>query len=470
MKRGLALISLLAAFVGCGRVNPRPAFDDASAMARSQAAVAVDWARTAEETARLENKVQPLLAHPLTAELAVQIALWNNRNLQAAFEEIGISQADAAQAGLPSNPEFGLSLRFPDRPPSVGNLEIGVAQNLLDFIVLPRRKKIALAELERAKLGVVSEILDLATEVKTTFYTLQADLHLSQRLKLIVDVNEAALELARRQHEAGTMNDLDLATHNAVYSQSKVDLALSEVQTRSDREQLNRLLGLWGTATQWTVVEELPPPPEEEIPLAGLESEALLKRPDVKASRLAVDVIAQALALKKGTRFFPVGIHVGVDTERETDRQIVTGPTLALQLPIFDFGRASIARLESQRRQAQRNLEALAVAIRSEVREFHDLMAAGRELTNYYAKAILPQRLEILDLTLLHYNSMLKGAYDLLLAKQNQVAAERGYVQSWRDYWIARARLERALGGGFPEQSETAVAPAHKHSTSHSKP
>ena len=41
---------------------------------------------------------------------------------------------------------------------------------------------------------------------------------------------------------------------------------------------------------------------------------------------------------------------------------------------------------------------------------------------------------------------MLKGAYDLLLAKQNEVAAERSYIEAWRDYWIARAELERRGG------------------------
>jgi cobalt-zinc-cadmium efflux system outer membrane protein len=42
---------------------------------------------------------------------------------------------------------------------------------------------------------------------------------------------------------------------------------------------------------------------------------------------------------------------------------------------------------------------------------------------------------------------MLKSPYDLLLAKQNEISAERGYIDALRDYWIARADLERAVGG-----------------------
>ncbi len=460
MTRTIATALLVTSLLGCGRVNPRPAFADSAAIIHDRTGSDVQWARSAEETAKLEEKVRQLLQKPLTVESVVRIAIWNNRSLQAHFEEIGIAQANAAQAGLPSNPEFGLSFRFPDRPASASNLEIGIALNLLDFLILPRRKKIALVELEQAKLQVAAKALDLVAEVKQAYYILQADLQLIHRLQLILEVNEAAAELARKQREAGTMNDLDLANHVAVYSQSKIDITFAQVQSRVDREKLNRLLGRWGDATTWTIVEELPPLPETKVDLKGLESLAMLQRPELQISRLAVDLISQALALKKGTRFFPVGIQVGVNTERETDRTFVTGPTLVFQLPIFDFGKASIARLQSQQFQAQRRRKAMAVNARSEVRELRDLVLANRELTEFYRQVLLPQRVEILDMTLRHYNMMLKGAYDLLLAKANEVATERAYIEAWRGYWLSLTMLERALGGQFsPHQREPTQAP-----------
>jgi len=61
---------------------------------------------------------------------------------------------------------------------------------------------------------------------------------------------------------------------------------------------------------------------------------------------------------------------------------------------------------------------------------------------------------KILDLTLQHYNTMFRGAYDLLLAKQNEVVTERASIDALRDYWIARAELERALGGALPAVAE----------------
>ena len=82
-------------------------------------------------------------------------------------------------------------------------------------------------------------------------------------------------------------------------------------------------------------------------------------------------------------------------------------------------------------------------------------MVASRELAEFYRSVLLPQRSRALDLTLLHYNMMLKGNYDLLFAKQQQVEVEKGYVEAWRDFWIARAQLERAVGGRLPGSEET---------------
>jgi cobalt-zinc-cadmium efflux system outer membrane protein len=78
-------------------------------------------------------------------------------------------------------------------------------------------------------------------------------------------------------------------------------------------------------------------------------------------------------------------------------------------------------------------------------------MLSARDITGYYRQVLLPQRGRILELTIAQYNAMFKGAYDLLLAKQAEVEAQKAYVEAWRDYWIARARLERAVGGALPQ-------------------
>lgn len=450
MTRRLAGIGGALLLTGCASVNPRPAFDALQADVKRDVRGEVAWARSPAEAAAVDAIVDQALAGPLTVDAAVRVALLNNPGLQATFEELGISQAALAQASRVENPELTGLFRFPATG-SGRNTELSLVQNVFDLFLHPLRKKLAAGELEQARLRITNEVLDLAAHVKEACFTLQAREQLVSRLQVIRDLTEAAAQFAQKQHEAGTINDLDLENQVVVHRQSKVDVALAQADWRADRERLNRLLGLWGPRTAWTFGEGLAPIPDQEIPLSGLERLAVTRRQDLRAARWGVDLVGRALALRRRTRFLPVGLHLGVNTEKEVSGERLSGPELALQLPLFDLGGASIARLEAEHRRAQRQLEALAVHARSEVRETHDRMLAARDLATYYSAVLLPQRLRILELTLRHYNAMFKGAYDLLLAKQAEVEAERAHLDAWRDYWILRARLERALGGALPE-------------------
>lgn len=452
MMRVALAASSLAFLAGCASVNPQPAFTDVQKNVADRSGQKTEWARSAPEAAALDEAVQDLLKDDLTPESAVRIALLNNPSLQATFEEVGISQADLARAALVQNPDVAGFARFAHGGPGT-NTELSLVQNVFDIFVAPLRRKLAAAELEQTKARVAHEAFNLAADVRSAYFTLQARQQLVKRLRMILDITQTAEDFARRQHEAGSIADLTLENQIALKRQAKVDVALAEADARVDRERMNRLLGLWGSRTAWTVTDQLPEIPDTQIPLEGLESLAIAQRQDLQAARWGVDLVGRALALKKKTRFFPVGINVGINTEKDATGDRVTGPELALQLPIFDTGKASIARLTAEHRRAQRQLEALAVNARSEVRVARDRMLAARDLSQYYGGVLLPQRVRILDLTLRYYNMMFKGAYDLLLAKQAEVETEKAYVESWRDYWIARAELERALGGALPTTS-----------------
>ncbi len=414
----------------------------------------VEWRKDAAADAEISQTVHALLRGTITAERAVQIALLNNRELQAIFEEIGIANADLTEAGLLKNPVFNASARFPDRPPSAANLEFSVVQDFLDLLMIPLRKNVAAAQLARAELKVGDAVLKLAAEVRAAFYTLQGKQMLFGRLGELGITYGAALELSQRQHEVGNISDLELANQQSTFSQAKLDAAQVAAEMRSDRERLNRLMGVWGTQTQWRIADELPGIVGRDFPTDRLESLAMMQRLDLAASKAEVGAVVQSLGLTKTYRYVGA-IEFGVDTESETDRQRVTGPTLSLELPIFNRGKSRIARLEAQLRQAERRLEAQAIDIRSEVREARDRLLAKKDLSIYYRDELVPERKRVLELTLTNYNAMLKGPYDLLLARQNELAAERGYIDALRDYWIARSDLERAVGGRLTSSMKT---------------
>jgi outer membrane protein, heavy metal efflux system len=428
--------------LGTTRIYAQPELEQTI---RDRSGKQIEWRKDPADD-EVARHIHALVHRPLTTDSAVQLALLNNRGLQATFEEIGIANANLIEAGLLKNPTFAVSARFPDRPPSATDVEMSIAADFFDVLLIPLRKKVAASELARTKLRVGDEILRLAAEVKTAFYEMQAQQQLLARLRVINETEAAALELSIRQHEAGNIPDLDLANQQATYSQMKLEANQVATAIASSRERLNRFMGLWGDDTDWKIVDELAPVPARDFPQRGLETIAMNQRLDLAAAKTEVLALVQSLGLTKTYRYVGA-IEFGVDSERQPDRQRITGPTWNLELPIFNHGQGRIAKLEAQLRQAERRVEADAIAIRADVREARDRLIAKRDLAIYYRNNLLPERRRILQLTLASYNSMLKSPYDLLLAKQNEVLAERGFIDAWRDYWIARADLERAVGG-----------------------
>jgi len=448
----------LLLLAGCASVDPRPSFDSVAEVVSTRSGIEAEWARTNAEEDAAEQAAARLLAAPLDDRTAAQIALLRNRALLAEIEELGIARADYAQATRIANPGLHAFRRTPDQG-SGTNVEWTLVQDVLDILVQPARKRLAAVELEAAKLRLGQTMLDLVAETRIAFFELVAAEETSDRATTVRDLTAASAELARRQRDAGNLEVREVALFEAADAQALVDLTRAELDEGEARERLNVLLGLSGAATEWTAARHLPPLSAADPDPAGLERRAIEQRLDLGAARFGVDLVGRALALKRGTRYFPVGIEVGLNQEKDTDGTRLRGPELAIALPIFDTGAASIARLEAEQRRAQRQLEQLAIEIRSEVRLARDRLIGTRALVETHEGTLLPKRREVLEQTLLHYNMMLLGVYDLLLARREETEAEQAATSARRDYWIARTHLERAIGGPLDGVSAPADAP-----------
>lgn len=463
----------IGVLTGCASVPKEAGFPDVQNIIEHRIGNRVHWNQSTSEDAAVVDAIRSMLQHELTIDEAVQIALLNNRSLQATYEELGIAQADLVQAGLLRNPLFGASFRFPDK--TVGghrstNTEFSVVQDFLDLLVRPLRKKVAATQFEQTKLRVGNSILNLAAEVRSTYYALQADEQTLEMRRTVVQATEAAVDIATRQHDAGTLKTLDLANQQGFHDQAKLDMTRTDIQIVADRERLNRLMGIWGADTMWKLPERLPELPESEIPMEHLESIAVSQRLDLAAARQETQVIAYALSMTRKYRYFYV-FDVGVDTEHDVADDVnLTGPNVTIELPIFDQRQAEIARLESLLRQSQQRLSSLAIDIRSEVREVRNRLLTARNMVKYYQEVILPLRQRIVDESQLYYNGMLIGVYELLLAKQNQINAGREYIETLRDYWIAVSDLEPAVGGRLIAVAESTKQPSQRGAQPDDKP
>src|SRR5436305_11877412 len=246
--RKLFLLWGTVALVGCAHVDPNPAFRELANTVHLRTGKRVQWNRGSAEDLQAQAAVTSLLSRPLTADSAVKVALLNNRNLQATYEELGIAQADLVEAGLLRNPIFTFERRFPGQA-----LEADLLKEFIDILFLPLRKRIAAAQFEAAKLRVGHEILKTAAEVRAAFYEHQGDQQLVDLRKTVADATERAAETALRMQQAGNLKNLDLATEQASHAQAKIELAKAQSEAVQTREKLNKLMGAFSAQTNWTV-------------------------------------------------------------------------------------------------------------------------------------------------------------------------------------------------------------------------
>jgi cobalt-zinc-cadmium efflux system outer membrane protein len=489
LSYGIALLPFAAS---CTPAPQDAGFGGVQETVSGRARKNIQWNRGTEEDEQVRQAVAAMLAQDITVDQAVQIALLNNRHLQSTYELLGVAQADLVQAGLFKNPIFTIGYGFvegdgftvapddatngdattlarrssvplhtPHIPPPVPGgggavggaggvtgsegIFLGAAFDFLDLFYAPLRTRIAAEGLEEAKALVAAEVLKLAGRVRVAFFELQAA---QQRLELRqthFKASELSYQMSQRIHRAGNMTDLDLAMERARYERARSELADAQAEITAHRERLNRLMGLWGEQTVWRSAGALPEPPAEEIPLERLESQAVAQSLQLEAIRRQIYGVSRALGLSKATNLVPeLGVGVGVS---RTDGVWSGGPSLSVPIPLFDWGQARTASLLAELRREQQRYIAVAVDLRSEVREARAMLIAAREQEAFYRRGILPLQSQIVDLAQDQYNAMQTDPLQLLQAKQQEIESRVDYLERLLEYWERKTELEQLLIG-----------------------
>ena len=444
--KNCVILLTAGSFAGCAHVNPNPAFTELANTVHLRTGKHVQWNRGTAQDGEAQAAVASLLSRPLTADSAVQIALLNNRNLQATYEELGIAQADLVEAGLLKNPVFAFERRFPGRA-----MEADLLKEFIDLLLLPLRKHIAQAQFEAAKFRVGHEILSLAAEVRAAFYEHQGDQQLVDLRKNVAEVTERSAEAALRLQQAGNKTNLDLANEQATHAEAKIEFAKTRSEAAQSREKLNKLIGAYGGQTNWTVAARLPELPSSEISATRLESRAIEQRLDLAAARQDFVAIARSAGLTRLDAILEKG-EIGAHYEREKSGEYSIGPSVDVPIPIYNQGQAAVERSSAKLRQSQERYLALAAEIRSDVRAARDRMLLARQQVEYFKSTALPARARVILEAQLQYNAMQIGPSQLLQAKQEEVKTGAELVATQRDYWVARAELEKAMGGSLSGQ------------------
>lgn len=451
----VAVIGLLVA--GCAKFTDDGGMAPVTDGVRREIGKDVRKLSSPEDHRLARERMKTLLAQPLSEEAAVQVALLNNHGLQAAYNDLGISEAEYVQATLPPNPAFSVGRVFG----TGGFVEVafGLVGNLLAFAVLPRRTEIAKREFEEARYRALATTLSLTIDVRRAYIKAIAA---QQRLAFLEEARQtadASAKLMKQLGETGAAHKLDQARVSVFYADLSAQVAQARLSVATTRETLNRILGLWGSDLSYNLPPRLAALPTAADALADVEVEAMRRRVDLIILRYEIVTLAKSFGFVNATRYLTflqlgAGYKNEVETNDAGEQTSINryGLDLAIVIPIFDTGEARLTAAREIYMRAVNRLAERSVNARSEARIAYATYRANYDIARYYQTRILPLRRQISAEALLRYNGMLIDVFELLVEERERIMANVASLDALRDYHLGAADLQAALivGGTVP--------------------
>ena len=394
-----------------------------------------------EAAAAARARVQRLLASTLSVDAAVQVALLNNKGLQAAYNELGFAEATRVEASLPPNPVFSL-IRI--STPVELDIERQIVADILALATLPARADIATDRFQQAQLRAAAETLRVGVETRRNYYRAVASRQLVSFLVKASSTAETAAKLATQLGETGAMNKLDQAREQSFYLELTAQLSAARQQAATEREALVRSLGLWGSDLEFRLPEALSALPRRPSTLPDVEVEAIRRRVDLRIARIEVDTLAKSFGLTNATRFINLLDVSGISrTQSESGGAHGTGGGAAVefQIPIFDFGEVRLRQAGEAYMEAVNRLTEKAVNARSEARDAYRVYRSTYDIARHYRDRVLPVRQIITDETMLRYGAMQIDVFSLLTEARQRLLVNIAAIEAQRDFWLASANL-----------------------------
>ncbi|MGB4813220.1 MAG: TolC family protein [Methylophilaceae bacterium] len=446
----LTMISLGIAIAlgGCASFSADGGLGDVKKITAQHIKQEVVWAKNLDAQKQASDQVSALLNDCINADEAVQIALLNNKGLQAAFYDLGISEADIVQAGRLPNPKFSMLYA---RNNGDYKIEQALTFNIFSLIVMPRILAVERQNFEKTKQHVALEVLKLAFETRMAYFNaVAANQHLdySEQVK---ESAEASAELAKRMVKAGNWSALEQANEQNYYAQAMQEFSLAKQQKVNNLEALSRTLGVAPEMIQ--LQERLPYLPKTTAVLQTIEKDAFKQRLDLQAMRQDTESLAKQLGLTKTTRFINV-LEIGPARVLEGQRSdpYKKGVDISFELPLFDWGGAKVARAEAVYMQAVNRAAQLVTNAQSEIRVAHSQYLTSYEIAKQYRDDIVPLSKKVSEENLLRYNGMLISPFTLFTDARAQVNNVNTYISKLHEFWLADTALQRSLTSSMEKQ------------------
>ena len=261
----------------------------------------------------------------------------------------------------------------------------------------------------------------------------------------VLQTREATYKLSQLRHKAGVISAVDLHQQEALIESAKADYASAVKNREQARNSLAMLIN-----------QPLP----EDLP-AGLSSDLLLNRPDIRAAEHALKQANANIGAARAAFFPRISLTGSVGTASgELSGLFKSGTGIwafapSITLPIFDWG-TNKANLDVAKLRQQAQIVAYEAAVQSAFKDVSNALVAREQLDKSYAALSKQSRAynDSLRLISLRYKHGVSSALDLLDAERSSYGAETALLANQLTRLENLADLYKALGGGLKRETK----------------
>lgn len=422
------------------------------------------WLRSDAERDAMTREVDRILAAgPLAADDAVRIALGYSPDFQIVLAEAAVASADATASARMPNPVFSFE-KLVRRHDGDTELDIGrsLGISLLDLLLLPARLERAELRQQQTRLQASTALVERVTTVRQAWAQAVAAQQIATAWGQLTTASAAGAELARRMQAVGNFSRLQAAREQSLHADALTSQIRARQAATAAREALVRQLGLSPQqAATLTLPAHLPALPATPLDEASVGRSLTDERLDLRLARADLERTAKDLGLTRVTSVVN-GLHVAGVNNSETGEAPQRGFEIELPLPLFDFGDASRAGAEARYLAAFNRTLQVARNASSQLRASYEGYRHAHDLARHYRDEIVPLRSRIAEESVLQYNGMLIGVFELLADSRSRAAGVIAALEAERDFWLADAALRAAMLGTpiAPLALQASAAPA----------
>ena len=430
----------------------------------------------------------------------ISLALENNRDLRVAIKNIEQAQAqyriNRADLAPTVNASVSGSRSAPNTTSTPGsvasNYSAGLGINSWEIDFFGRLRALnenALARYLATEEARKATQISLIGAVSSTWLSLQANSELLALAERTLATREQSLSLTKLRMDVGVASALDMRQAESLTANAK---AATAQQRRLRAQDINALTLLVGQPIPEHLLPAVPsvavaPPGNDATqsapvtPIAntlsrfadvhaGLPSEVLLRRPDIRAAEQQLMAANASIGAARAA-FFPrislTGMYGRASTELD---DLFGGAALRawsflpqISLPIFDLGRNRAA-LDASKAGRDIAVAQYEKAIQTGFREVADALAGratlGEQLAALEAQATASR--ESYRLADLRYRNGIASYLNLLDAQRALFTSEQALTQTRLLERLNQVELYKALGGGWNDTAPSATPVAAK--------